>query len=71
MITEYTGPKTRIDLQELDGNAFAIMGGVMKAMRKQGIPKTTIDAYAAEAKSGNYDHLLQVSIEYTEPCDDD
>jgi hypothetical protein len=51
------------DLVEINGNAFNIMGYVAHAMRECKKPKAEIDAYYANAKSADYDHLLAVSIE--------
>ena len=45
-----------------DGNAFAILGRVRRAMRVAGWPKDAIDRFLAEATSGDYDHLLQTVI---------
>ena len=47
-----------------DGNAFAIMGKVSKALRKAGADKEYVEKYLDEATSGDYDHLLGVSMEY-------
>lgn len=46
----------------IDGNAFAIMGYVMKCMRREKCTKEQIDAYIKDAKSSDYDHLLYVSF---------
>jgi hypothetical protein len=61
-------PKTNVTvtLTGEDGNAFSIMGRVTLAMRRAGVPKETIDAYRAEATSGDYDHLLQTTMAYVE-----
>jgi hypothetical protein len=47
----------------IDGNAYSIMGYVSRGMRECGKPKMEIDAYFAEAKSADYNHLLVVSVE--------
>tara|TARA_Y100000034_G_C6813063_1_gene365575 strand:+ start:634 stop:834 length:201 start_codon:yes stop_codon:yes gene_type:complete len=49
-----------------DGNAFAIMGKAIKVARRAGWSQEEIDAYLAEAKSGDYDHLLQTTMRYFE-----
>ena len=51
-----------------DGNAFAILGRVRRAMRVAGWPKAAIDAFLAEATSGDYDHLLATVLCY---CDEE
>lgn len=57
-------PNVTVNLTDRNGNAFMIMGAVTLAMRREGIDKKTIDAYRDEAMSGNYDHLLQVTMRY-------
>ena len=47
-----------------DGNAFSIMGTVTKAMRRGGASQEDIDAYFAEATSGDYDNVIRTSIKY-------
>ena len=56
--------KPTVILIEEDGNAFAIMGSVKKALRRAGADQEYIDRYLSEATSGDYDHLLVVSMEY-------
>jgi hypothetical protein len=55
-------PEVTVQLVGNDGNAFAIIGAVAKAMRRAGIEKEHIDAFMLEATSGNYDHLLQTAM---------
>ena len=50
----------------IDGNAFAIMGIVRKALRMAKVPKEVIDKYLAQATSGDYNHLLAISQNYVE-----
>ena len=47
-----------------DGNAFAIMGTVKKAMQRGGVPNEVIQQYFTEAMSGDYDNVIQTSIKY-------
>ena len=54
-------PDVKVKLTGTDGNAFAIMGAVQKALRKAGVPQTELDAYFKESTSGDYDHLLQTA----------
>jgi hypothetical protein len=60
------GPLTNptVKLIGQDGNAFAIMGRVKQALRRAGADKEYIDKYLGEATSGDYDHLLVVSMKY-------
>ena len=58
--------KPAVKLVGEDGNAFAIMGRVKKALRHAGADTEYIDRYLNEATSGDYNHLLTVSMEYVE-----
>ena len=49
-----------------DGNAYAIMGKVSKALRVAGADKEYIDEYLDKSMSGDYDHLLGVAMEYAD-----
>lgn len=55
----------------LDGNAFAIMGRVTDALRKNG-QGNKVDEFRTRATSGDYNNLLRVVYEYVyEPDEDD
>ena len=56
-------PDVHVKLVGEDGNAFSILARVMKAMRRAGLSQEEITAYREEATSGDYDHLLQVTIQ--------
>lgn len=47
----------------VDGNAFSIMGYVRNAMKREHCTKEEIDAYTNDAMSGEYHHLVNVSVE--------
>lgn len=49
-----------------DGNAFAILGKVSKELRRAGYDLDFIKEYQAQAMSGDYDNLLQVTMNYVE-----
>lgn len=53
-------------LIEVDGNAFAIMGYVVRAMKLEHKSKDEIDAYIRNAKSSDYTHLIAVSMDMCE-----
>ena len=59
-------PQVKVKLTGEDGNAFAIVGRVIKAMKTAGVEQVFIDQYRAEAMKGNYDNLLRVSMHYVE-----
>jgi hypothetical protein len=55
-------PEVQVQLSGEDGNAFAILGRTSVALRAAGVSQEEIDAYFAEATSGDYDHLLQTTM---------
>ena len=55
-----------LDLAGVDGNAFSIMGAFSKQARREGWSKEAIDKVIEEATAGDYDHLLQTIISYTQ-----
>lgn len=57
-------PNIEVELIGHDGNAFAILGKVVKEMRRGGVSKPEISAYRIEAMNGNYDHLLQTTMRW-------
>ena len=50
--------KTEIDLSEIDGNAFAIMGAAQRKLREAGATPAEIKQYLNESMSGDYDNLV-------------
>ena len=56
------------DLVGIDGNAFNIIGYVIKAMKEQGFSNDEIARYKEEATASNYDHLLSVSMQKIDAC---
>jgi len=59
-------PNINVALAGEDGNAFAILGRVQTALRRGGVDKAEIDAFMAEAMSGDYDHLLQTVMQWVD-----
>ena len=51
-------PDIEVTLIGEDGNAFAIMGRVQRALKENGVPKEEIEQYLKESQSGDYDNLL-------------
>ena len=60
-------PKTDVQVKLVgeDGNAFAILARVRKAVRQAGHRDLAND-YVKEATKGDYDHLLRVTMDYVE-----
>lgn len=57
--------KPKVKLTGRDGNAFAIIGAVTKALRSAG-QADKVAAFREEAMSGDYDHLLQTAMKYAD-----
>ena len=55
--------KPTVQLSGQDGNAFAIIGRVRKALREAGLGEQ-IEAFMDEATSGDYNHVLQTCMKY-------
>lgn len=55
-------PHIEVQLIGEDGNAFAIMGAVSKALRADGIDASLIKQYQEECMSGDYSNLLYVTM---------
>ena len=63
-MNEVKYPQVEVDLVGEDGNAFASMARVMKALKSADVPKEEIDAYYAESTSGDYDNLLRTAMRW-------
>lgn len=61
MDTKY--PDIEVQLSGADGNAFAVMGAVSKALKRAG-HADEVNAYMAESMSGDYDHLLRTAASW-------
>ena len=57
-------PDITVELTGNDGNAFAVLGNVSKALRKNEVSKQEIDDFMTEATSGDYDNLLQTCMKW-------
>ena len=57
-------PEITVELTGQDGNAFFILGAVRKALQREGVAQAEIDLFMQEAKSGDYDHLLQTCMRW-------
>ena len=56
--------KPKVKLIGEDGNAYSILGRVEKALHKAGYSRDDMDEYLEEATSGDYNHLLSVTMEW-------
>lgn len=57
-------PEIEVQLSGEDGNSFAIIGAVQRALKRNGVSKEQLNAFTAEATSGDYDHLLQTAMRW-------
>jgi hypothetical protein len=57
-------PEIEVQLTGEDGNAFAVMGAVSKALRRNDVPRVDIDAYLEESRTGDYNNLLRVACRW-------
>lgn len=64
MADEIRYPEVEVQLTGNDGNAFAVMGAVSKALKSSGVDKSEVSQYMAEAMSGDYDNLLQTTMRW-------
>ena len=59
-------PHVTVKLVGEDGNAFAVMGRVCKALRRAGASDDTIQQFQKEATAGDYDDLLRTCMRWVE-----
>ena len=59
-------PSIKVKLTGGDGNAFTILGKVVRAIRNAGVPQAERDAFQEQATSGDYDHLLGVAQQWVD-----
>ncbi len=60
---EVRHPEVQVQLTGTDGNAYAILGAVQKALRKAG-HSDEVAVFLAEATSGDYAHLLATCMRW-------
>ena len=54
-----------LNLVGVDGNAFAIMGAVNRALKRAGNTPEDVAAVIHEMQSDDYNHLLQIAMTVT------
>jgi len=59
-------PDVTVQVSGEDGNGFAILGRVIKALRRGGAKDPQIQEFLHEARSGDYDHLLATVMEWVD-----
>ncbi len=58
-------PDVKVRLVGTDGNAFAVLGKVRRAMERAG-HGDRVKEFFAEATSGDYDHLLGTAMKWVD-----
>jgi len=53
-----------VKLTGTDGNAFALMGKVNRALQAADVPKDLRDKFQEECMSGDYDNLLRTCMKW-------
>ena len=64
MTNEVKHPEIHVQLVGQDGNAFAIIGRCLSAMRQAGLSKEERDEFQNEATSGDYNNRLITCMEW-------
>ncbi len=49
-----------------DGNAYSIIAAVTLALKRAGVERAVIAEFTRDAKSGDYDHVMQTAMKYAE-----
>jgi len=57
-------PEIEVQLTGNDGNAYAIMGTVRRALKRARVSADEIDEYVKQSMSGDYDNLLRVAMSW-------
>lgn len=57
-------PHIKVQLSGRDGNAFAVLGAVKKALTEAKVDKHEIDDFWDEATSGDYNNLLNTCMKW-------
>ena len=58
--------KPKVKLIGTNGDAFAIIGKVSKALRKAGADKEYVEKYMEESMAGDYDNVLVTAVDYVD-----
>jgi hypothetical protein len=64
--TEVKHPEVEVRLTGHDGNAFAVLATVTRALKDAGVAQAEIDEYFGEATAGNFDQLLETTMRWVE-----
>lgn len=59
-------PHITVELSGTDGNAFAIIGKVIRALKRAKVSAEEIEAFTEEATSGDYNNVLGTCFRWVE-----
>ncbi len=59
-------PDVTVNLSNNDGNAFFIIARTAAALKKHGVDDATIVRYRKQAKSGDYDNVIQTTMQWVD-----
>lgn len=59
-------PNIKVKLVGEDGNSYAIIGRVQRAMKKAGVPAEEVSEFRNEAMSGDYSSVLTTALRWVE-----
>ncbi|MCL1892434.1 MAG: hypothetical protein FWF97_04080 [Alphaproteobacteria bacterium] len=59
-------PNIKVKLVGEDGNAFFILGRVMSALRRGGVPDAERQEFQRQATGGDYNNLLRVCMAWVD-----
>lgn len=63
-MTDVKYPHISLNMSQVDGNAYAIMGAVRRLLKRHGVSQDTVDEFTKEAKNGDYDHMIQTCMRW-------
>jgi len=64
-------PDIYVPLVGEDGNAYAILARVSKALKRAGVSQAEVAEFYAQATSDDYDHLLRTVLAWVSEGDGD
>lgn len=65
-----TNKKVKLNLANIDSNAFSLLGAFTRQAKKENWDSKEIKEVVDDMTSGDYDHLVQVIMKYSEEDED-
>ena len=59
-------PNIAVQFQGQDGNAFALIRRIARALRGAGIAEEEVRTFRTECMSGDYDHVLRICMRWVD-----